>query len=166
MLLNSSPIDLATVARTVNKAEYNAQPDARAALDKEWRKLENIGGSGTGAWDLTGVREWTDVREESSDDLTRIHIGSLHELCVQKGSELPDGDPNKKYKGRVVFLGDRVLDGFGNCAVFEELSSSPASMEAGKFCDLWGCLPGHTIQSADGNQAYCQSSLKGTRKHG
>ena len=37
-------------------------------------------------------------------------------------------------------------------------------MEAGKFCDLWGCLPGHTMQSADGNQAYCQSSLKETRK--
>ena len=44
LLLNSRPIDLAMVARTVNKAEYNSEPAARAAMDKEWAKLENIGG--------------------------------------------------------------------------------------------------------------------------
>ena len=110
-------------------------------MDKEWRKLENIGGTGTGAWDLEGVQEWTDVRDQASDDLTRVHVGSLHELCVQKGSELADGDPNKKYKGRVVLLGDRVTDGGGNAAVFDELSSSPASLEASRFCDMYGLLP-------------------------
>ena len=32
------------------------------------------------------------------------------DICVEKNSELEDGDPRKKYKGRVVFLGDTVRD--------------------------------------------------------
>ena len=90
-----------------------------------------------------------------------MHVGSLHELCVEKGSELDEGDPNRKFKGRAVFLDDRVKDGRGSIALFEELSSSPASMEAGKFCDLWGCMPNHTVQGADGTQAYCQAPIPG-----
>ena len=93
-------------------------------------------------WDAAKVREWKDVRREAGGDLENIHIGSLHELCVEKGSELPDGASGKKYKGRVVFLGDRVRDGAGHAAAFEELSSSPASMEASKWCDMYGMLPG------------------------
>ena len=139
-------------------------------MDKEWEKLANISNTGVGAWDLSGVQEWRNVRGENPDP-TRIHIGSLHELCVEKGSELKDyledgvtPNPAKKYKGRVVFFGDRVKDGWGNAAVLEELSSSPASMEAGKLCDLWGSQPGNAIQPADGNQAYCQSTLRGVRQ--
>ena len=109
------------------------------------------------------MKEWSQVKRDTGN-LDNIHIGSLHELCVQKGSELKDGNPLKVLKGRVVFLGDRVRDGWGNAAVFEELSSSPASMEAGKMCDLWGSMPGHTIQAADGTQAYCQSELRGSKK--
>ena len=57
-----------------------------------------------------------------------------------------------------------MKDGWGNAAVFEELSSSPASMEAGKICDLWGSVPGHKIEAGDGTQAYCQSKLRGAKK--
>ena len=73
-------------------------------------------------------------------------------------------NPHRKFKGRVVFLGDRVKDGWGYAAAFEELSSSPASMEAGKMCDMWGCLPGHKCESSDGTQAYTQSNLGGSKK--
>jgi len=65
-----------------------------------------------------------------------VHIGALHELCMEKGSELPKGEPGRKYKGRAVFLGDRVRDQQGRIAVFEEMSSSPAALEAGKLCDF------------------------------
>ena len=34
-------------------------------------------------------------------------------------------------------------------------------MEAGKFCDLCGSLPGHVCQQSDAEQAYCQATLKG-----
>ena len=57
-------------------------------VGKEWAKLENIGGTGIGAWDIGDPHEWTEVRNQTSGDPTRIHIGSLHELCVEKGSEL------------------------------------------------------------------------------
>ena len=50
-------------------------------------------------------------------------------------------------KGRVVFLGDRVKDGEGNYAIFEELSSSPAAMSSGKFADAYGSMPGYIIES-------------------
>ena len=93
-----------------------------------------------------------------------IHIGSLHEICVEKGSELPEDHPDRKYKGRVVFLGDRVRDQHGNVAVSQELSSSPAALEAGKFCDAYGLLPGHSCEQSDGEQAYIQSKLSGKAK--
>ena len=79
---------------------------------------------------------------------------------------MPDGslNENRKFKGRVVFLGDRVKDGEGYAAVLEELGASPASMEASKFCDMWGIMPGHSIESADAEQAYCQAKLLGTKQ--
>ena len=61
----------------------------------------------------------------------------------------------------MVFLGDRVTDERGNFAVFEELSSSPAALEASKFCDMYGLLEGNDVQTADGVQAYCQAKLQG-----
>ena len=48
-----------------------------------------------------------------------------------------------------------------NAAVFEDLSSSPAAREAGKFCDAYGLLPGHVLQASDAEQAYCQALLGG-----
>ena len=93
---------------------------------------------------------------------------------MEKGSELPKGDPGRKYKGRVVFLGDRVRDQQGRIAVFEEMSSSPAALEAGKLCDFYGCLlagggagdiSGVTepfvLMQSDATQAYCQADLGG-----
>jgi len=64
-------------------------------------------------------------------------------------------------KGRVVFLGDRVKDQHGAAAVFEELASSPAGMEASKFCDAYGLIPGHAIMQADAEQAYTQADMRG-----
>ena len=46
--------------------------------------------------------------------------------------------------------------------IFQDLGSNPASMEAGKACDAYGCFPGHVIEQADAEQAYVQADLKGT----
>ena len=51
------------------------------------------------------------------------------------------------------------MDGQGRHAVFEELSSAPAAMPAGKFADAYGCMPGHCLQTADGIQAYPQAKM-------
>ena len=61
-----------------------------------------------------------------------------------------------------MFLGDRVKDQYGAAAVFDELASSPAGMEASKFCDAYGLLEGHKVECADGLQAYCQAPMGGT----
>ena len=93
-----------------------------------------------------------------------MHLGSLCELVYLKGTELPEGHKDRKLKGRVVFLGDRVRDQFGTAAVFEELSSSTAGVEASRFCDFYGSLPGHITEQADTEQAYTQAYLRSAIK--
>ena len=36
------------------------------------------------------------------------HVGRIFDICVEKNSELPESDPNRKFKGRVVFEGCHV----------------------------------------------------------
>ena len=81
-------MDLAIVARTVSRREVEAEPKARESPDTEWYKLRNIGGEkGVSAWNEYGVKEWHKVNGECKG-LNQLHIGSLHELCVEQGSEL------------------------------------------------------------------------------
>ena len=81
---------------------------------------------------------------------------------MEKGSELPPGDPGRKFKGRVVYQGNEVRDERSDYAIFEELSSAPSTMQASKALDAFGLLPGHAIQQTDAEQAYTQALLGGT----
>lgn len=74
-------------------------------------------------------------------------------------SELYEDDPGRKFKGRYVLEGNRVKYEHDETALFDELGSSPASMEASKAVDAFGLLPGHCIEQADAQQAYTQSLL-------
>ena len=69
-----------------------------------------------------------EVAEEAKAKGETIHVGSMHGMVMEKGSELQVTDPERYYKGRVVFLGDDVRDQNGNVAVFEDMASSPASL--------------------------------------
>ena len=71
----------------------------------------------------------------------KAHFGRIFEICSLKGSELPKGHPQRKYKGRSVFQGNQVRDENADHAIFAELGSSPASMEAGKIIDVFGSQP-------------------------
>ena len=42
---------------------------------------------------------------------TKVHVGRIFDICAEKGSELPVGDPARKCKGRAVFQGNQVKDG-------------------------------------------------------
>ena len=55
----------------------------------------------TKVWLIDDVREWREVRTEAANEGREIHVGGLHELTVEKGSELQPDDPNRKMKGRV-----------------------------------------------------------------
>ena len=100
-------------------------------------------------------------REAKKKDQT-IHIGRLFLILVEKNSELPEGSPERKFKGGVVFDGSDVRDQEQQVALFQELSSSPATMQASKAADAYGSMTGNSIQQADAIQAYAQSKLGGT----
>ena len=91
-----------------------------------------------------------------------MHVGKLLELCHEKGSELPEGHPLRKYKGRTVFQGNDFKDENWDNAIFASLSSSPSSMEAFKAADHYGTLPGHDSETSDAEPAYTQSLFVGT----
>ena len=81
---------------------------------------------------------------------------------VEKNHELDPNDKRRKYKGRAVFQGNNVRDQDGNSAIFVDLGSSPATMEAARAADVYGLVPGHAVQQSDAEQAYTQAWLGGT----
>ena len=141
------------VARPVKRAEIESNPDAQAALRKEWDRLRNIR-----VWDEGKVAEWGDICRAGK----KAHVGRIFEICVEKNSELPKGNPLRKYKGRVVFQGNQVWDTNYDYAIFQELSSNPATMEAAKAIDFMSLLDGFDAEQSDATQAYTQAELKGT----
>ena len=66
------------------------------------------------------------------------------------------------FKGRAVFGGNDVWTQNRDIAVFQELASQPATLEASCAADAYGCIGGHTIEQADAEQAYVQALMKGT----
>ena len=160
--LSQSPFPFnVLVARPVGRKERTSNPRARESVQKEWDKLRRAGKCG--CWDESGVREWADVAAEARRNKMKAHVGAIFDICVEKGSELPAGDPARKFKGRVVFQGNRVKDENYDIAMFSDLSSSPASMEAGKAADAYGLFPGNTVEQSDAEQAYTQAELGGDR---
>lgn len=111
------------------------------------------------------MKGWDTVVWEAQMANKYIHIGRLFGICVEKGSELADDDERKKYKYRVVFQGNRVVDQNMNEAQFQDMGSAPATVEATRMCILKGLLKGNILEQADAMQAYIQSKLGGLR-HG
>ena len=85
----------ALVARPVGQKEINNTPAAKNALDKEWVNLET-----KGAWDYSTVQEWGKVSQDAIQSKTKVHVGKVFEICVEKGRELQEGDPLRKFNGR------------------------------------------------------------------
>ena len=73
-------------------------PEAKAAVDKEWRKLEKIP-----AWQLTKVRNKKEVIAFAKNEGKTV-FASLMDLCHHKNSELEPQFEN--YKGRDALRGD------------------------------------------------------------
>ena len=137
----------ALVARVVSQAEIDRTPDAKAAMDKEWQKLVD-----KSCWLEKKVREYRDVAREAKAKEAKVDFGRIFEICSQKGSELPKGHPEQKWKGRSVFQGNKVSDENNDHAIFAELGSSPASMEAAKIIDVYGSHPNFSKQQADAHK--------------
>ena len=86
-------------------------PAAKAAVDKEWEKLEKIS-----AWNLTKVRSKKEVIDEARTTGAKVYFASLMDICHLKNAELET--EHQKYKGRVVLRGDIVKDDSGSfCSI-------------------------------------------------
>ena len=74
-------------------------PAAKAAVDKEWEKVEKIP-----AWNIK-VRNKSEVIDETRTKGVKVHFASLMDICHLKNAELET--KHQKCKGRVVLRGER-----------------------------------------------------------
>ena len=128
-------------------------PDAKAAVETEWEKLEMIL-----AWQLTKVRSKKEVIDEARTKGAEVHFASLMDICHVENAELET--KHQKYKGRVVLRGDIVTDDSGSYAVFAKQGSSESQMTAAKVMDIISRLPGCAAQAADAVSAYTQVKME------
>ena len=130
---------------------------AKAAVDKEWEKLEKIP-----AWNLTKVRSKKEVIDEARTKGVKVHFASLMDIFHLKNAELEA--KHQKNKGRVVLRGDIVKDDSGSYAVLNEEGSSASQMTAAKVMDIISRLPGCAGQAADAVSAYTQVKMEDAPK--
>ena len=128
-------------------------PAAKAAVHKEWEKLEKMS-----AWNVTKVRSKKEVIDEARTQGAKVHFASLMDICHLKNAELEA--KHQKYQGRVVLRDDIVKDDSGSYAVFTEQGSSASQMTAAKIMDIRSRLPGCAGQAADALPAYTQVQME------
>ena len=131
-------------------------PDTKAAVDKEWKKLETIP-----ARDVKKAKSKKEVIKEGQKN-NKVHCVTLMDICHLKNLEL---EPQfQMYKGRVVFRGDIVKDDSGAYAVCTEQDSSASQMTAAKVMDVLARLPDCDGQAADAISAYTQKKMEDALK--
>ena len=88
----------------------------------------------------------------------KLRVAELLTLCGVKYAEL---EPHlQKYKGRIVYRGDRVLDEHSNLVIFQDTATTPTALTALNLCLWFGSLPEHEVSCSDAIQAYLQSELE------
>ena len=87
-------------------------PAAKAAMDKEWEKLEKIS-----EWNLMKVRSKKQVIDKARTSGVTVHFASLMDICHLKKTEFEA--KHQKYEGRVVLRGDLIKDDSGSHAVLK-----------------------------------------------
>ena len=133
-------------------------PAAKAAVDKEWEKLEKIP-----AWDITIVRNKSELIDEARTKGAKVlHFASLTDICHLKTAELET--KHQKYKGRVELRGDIAKDDSGSYAVFTEQGSSAWQVTAAKVMDIISRLPGCAGQAADTVSAFSEVKMEDVSK--
>ncbi len=154
------PTDLpfpAMVTRLVSRSEAQSNPKAAEALRKEFAGLS------AKCWDEKKRRSKADVMAEAKRTGVEVQFSAVHGIVGEKGSELPEGDPRRKHKGRRVLLGNRVFNQDLATATFSDLGKAPTLLEGARLTDAYGCIPGHSIQQADAVQAYIQAPMRGPK---
>ena len=92
-------------------------PAAKAAVDKEWEKLEK-----TSAWNLTKVRSKKEVIDEARTSGAKVHFPSLMDICHLKMLNWRQNTKNIKVELYSVVILQKTIQ--GSYAVFTEQGSS------------------------------------------
>ena len=122
------------VARSVSRNEFLQSEDALAAYWKEWRNLQ---AKQVWRWETLIERDEVAAKHACDPDFNgEVHFGYLFGIMVEKGSEFHLGDARRYYKYRVVFQGNNVRDQNWDVALFNEMASTPATMEASRIADM------------------------------
>ena len=132
-------------------------PAAKAAVDKEWEKLEKIP-----AWDITKVRNKLEVIDEARTKGIKVHVASVMHICHLKNAELET--KHKKYRGRVVLRGEIVKMILDPMQYLQKQESSVSQITAAKVMDIISRLPGCAGQAADVVSANTQVKMEGAPK--
>ena len=148
----------AMVTRIASRAEAKHNPKAREAVAKEWAGLRN-----RKVWIEANRRSKKDVIAEAKLKGEEVQFSSIYGIIGEKGSELPEGDPRRNYKGRGVLLGNKVFNQDFETATFGDMGNAPTFLEGARVADCYGCIPGRAIQTADAIQAYAQAPMRGTK---
>ena len=122
-------------------------PAVKAAVDKEWEKLEKIS-----AWNLAKVKSKKQVIDDARMSGATVHFASLMDICHLKNAELEA--KHQKYKSGVGFRTDIVQVDSGSYAVFTEQGSSASQLTAANVLNIISRLSGFDGQAADAVSAY------------
>ena len=140
------------VTKALSRNEWVSNPKALEAIQKESEGLR-----ANQTWDDETACDADELMRQSKVLSKEIKVAELLILCGIKHAEL---DASKqKYKGRIVYRGDKVMTQNGDIVLFTEVSTSPTTIIALNMCLWWGALDGHATSTADAVQAFLQSYL-------
>ena len=97
-------------------------------------------------------RDWADLRHEANAGGFGVHLGHHCGICVDKDSEIQVA--YRKRKGRVINLGNAVIDQYHDDRTFRDMGSLHSTLEDAIAIHFNGCLREHATEIADADQAY------------
>ena len=143
---------LGLVTMSLTRKEWQNDPEALKAIQQEAQGLRN-----NETWDDSTACDPSELKAQARALGIDIKIAELLTLCGIKHAELDVSQ--RKYKGRIVYRGDKVLTQDGDVVFFNEVSTTPTTLTALNVVLWWGAQAGHTTTTADAVQAFLQSSL-------
>ena len=143
--------DMALVATPLRPKEWKTIAKAIDAVNKEYDELRSID-----CWSESKVIEWADVKRDAQKRGVSVTRGRLFPICVVKHSE---SEKERKYKGRVCYQGNNVVDETGSLAVFAELGSSASLASGARVVDAYALMHGHKGEQSDAPKAYTQCPM-------
>lgn len=144
---------------SVSPVKRNEFLDNPLAMEAYWKECNNL--ESKEVFQYESLAEWDDASRQARIKGEEIHFGYLFGFMVEKRAEYLEGDPMRKFKYRIVFRGNDVKDQNWDVALFQEMASTPTTLEASRYSDLFSMFEGNSMEGRDVEQAYLQAKLEG-----